>query len=108
MAKHFGMRFVDSDMLSEMKAIGRQRQWDGGILATHVIHPDSLPLLEPKTGDAVIVNQGMHDFLCVVAKLSDTRTFRHELTRDQIRLRDIKSIIQRDGKPFHFPESEAA
>lgn len=74
----------------------------------YYLHPDSLPLLEPKIGDFAVVNEGNHDYLCVIAKFTENGRFRDGLTWDEIPLAAIKRIIQRDGKPFHAPESEAA
>ena len=55
------------------------------------IHPDSLPLLEPRVGDIVM------DFRPALIVREDHLIFHKE-----------SPILQRDGKPFHWPESEAA
>lgn len=61
-----------------------------------IIHPDSLHLLEPKVGD--LVEEALDGKVC------NGHSF--DYFSDPHRI--IERIIQRDGKPFFWPESEEA
>jgi hypothetical protein len=104
---------------------GSGQYFDGGIY----LHPDSVPLLLPRDGDMVVVHPNLPD-----AKPDDP--YRHKLKRlgwisfdsehhnpeegvyfvgdgpetwaGLIRAREFIQIIQRNGIPFHQPQSEQA
>ena len=60
------------------------------------IHPDSLHLLEPQDGDVIDCRQGANNTGCgfqdYLSGINEPRG----------------KIIQRNGKPFHWPEKEDA
>src|SRR4051794_33026174 len=61
------------------------------------VHPDSLPLLEPIDGDAIHRTNGYHQMV----------GFNIGIPKAAIQIAAGGVIIQREGKPFHWPESEA-
>lgn len=111
MAKHFGMRFVsafsgkefDGSVIvanagSPIEAIREQQ--------TYVIHPDSLHLLEPKVGD-MVSHLGLRAWRI---DSIDGAAYHHPAVGsekiDRFTLKsDSPTIIQRDGKPFFWPEA---
>jgi hypothetical protein len=63
------------------------------------IDSGSLPLLEPKVGD--VLQEDERPFIL--------HLIGHEIERLAFKDREgERRIIQRDGKPFHWPQSEAA
>lgn len=87
MAKHFGMRFF-CDKFEPFEYEGTDDiLQDMGEDDKACIHPDSLHLLEPMVGDLVF-NGGRGYYI-----KQGTCLLRHK-------------VIQRDGKPFFWPESE--
>ena len=97
MAKHFGMKignFMGDNVFGsvEVKAvIDIYADWK------FHIHPDSLPLLEPQVGDIIFIAGAGGD--------SDIAV---EFSDPHLDPANDKQIIQRDGKPFMWPESEVA
>jgi hypothetical protein len=67
----------------------------------HYIHPDSLPLLEPRVGDLIYITESK---IGTLARLHDGNL--KLFTGDWLMKPDHVSIIRRDGKPFFWPESE--
>lgn len=90
MAKHFGMRFHNANNGAEITEQAVMRHAATGNECRIHIRPDSLHLLEPLIGDRMqykdhapyVFNGGQN-----IGGILDP-------------------IIQRDGKPFHFPERE--
>ena len=82
------------------------------------VHPDSLPLLTPRVGDLVTNTfRGNHGRECsgVVESMANggasaviTTCERHNGKRHFFESVSQLIVLQRDGKPFHWPESEAA
>lgn len=107
MTKHFGMRFqvVCGETMFTVVS-GREQVFqsaDGRLY----IHLHSLRLLEPQAGDVVQNPDEEVARVCLDAKpvvmpgwvkLSEAKEF----------VGTAATIIQRDGKAFHWPESEAA
>lgn len=96
MAKHFGMRFSGWDaeyVLSDFFCLD-----DGYEISerecSYYIHPDSLHLLEPKDGDLLEWDYGAgvvgYKGGCGEGQFGDR----------------VRSIIQRNGIPFMWPETE--
>jgi hypothetical protein len=117
MAKHFGMRFTEPDGEEvSLKFPGEgvsywQRSYDNGYEnycgERFYIHPDSLPLLLPRPGD-ILIRAGieehvtMHNLFLFVHRAPDTEhLFKGFLQKGGM-------IIQRNGLPFHWPQSEQA
>jgi hypothetical protein len=109
MAKHFGMRFkclkdvidgLDGDrallVLPQFVTDCRKSQ-------RLFIHPDSLHLLEPQVGDLL---RGDEHTIPTIRYVDEPDTETMGAAASLMR-RGFK-IIQRNGKPFHWPESEAA
>ncbi len=104
MAKNFGMNFWDADTGITVS------RYDGGLYDECLfnIHPDSLHLLEPQEDDLgigvddgagriyVVFNRGRWEWVNSTTYQSAPKQFK------------LERIIQRDGKPFHWPKSEAA
>ena len=103
MAKHFGMRFKLwkwDDLSFQFIQTGR-----GGIPESTKleIHPASLPLLEPRVGDLIYISESK------IGTLTRQNGDHLKLfTGDWLIKPDRVYIIRRDGKPFHWPESEEA
>ena len=101
MAKHFGMRFLHlkwNELDFQFLPIRKDADPDTSNL---YIHPDSLPLLEPALGDLAL-HAVPHDDLGAVLEYG---LYVHKEAQAHLK---IVQIIQRDSKPFHWPESEAA
>jgi hypothetical protein len=100
MMKHFGMRFVNHNNGIEITLENVLRHaLTGNICGIH-IHPDSLYLLEPQSGDIVnyLYAGGSHL----------TGGFGVEyLSHDGV-LEEDEKVILRNGVPFHWPHSEDA
>lgn len=130
MAKHFGMKFVfqgvcaadsftaQNGYMAEVTI--REMQQTGGmgdspayiridfgdweIPKKHYIHPDSLHLLRPK----------LWDIIAYPSKADKNKEFRlcHQLTNSAVvdaaeyTWHSTTQIIQRNGTPFFWPESE--
>lgn len=133
MAKHFSMKlelrytpeeiaeyepgteayFFENAMIDD----GIAEMWEDVIAAgcrRIYIHTDSLPLLKPKRWD-VMTDRGKNSVGFVMTSLPDltviqssTENAEQVLTRVEIYPAGFDSwrIIQRDGKPFFWPESE--
>lgn len=112
MAKHFGMRFKEYGDSYAIEAITWDvRQQEPS--KKYIIHPDSLPLLEPMASD-LIVDLTMPWFGAqYVYSDDDADGVRGRESLSNI-LRVVRehpgtlamtmAIIQRDGKPFHWPK----
>ena len=106
MAKHFGMKlFVPEDDFEQEELLTTAacvfmafEKWDEERV---FIHPDSLPLLEPKLHDCIMqkCNDGEPYRDCCVFVLEE-RDLPWEMEEES-------RIIQRDGKHFFWPEKEA-
>ncbi|WP_435008059.1 hypothetical protein P12x_005328 [Tundrisphaera lichenicola] len=115
MAKHFGMKLlVDKDDEGGLVDAGARFidcddtfrelwQHDFSYLGKLYVHPDSVGLLEPHVGD-----------LCRMQWLDGSISVREWEASDDLTdaalERDVRvkpEIIQRNGKPFHWPEVEA-
>jgi hypothetical protein len=103
MAKHFGMKFNEGLPTVEFSSdpVGRNMT---AVLVTvddlfprfHV-HPDSLHLLKPRVGDST--SDGTVDENMGELQVHHIYEYYSEIDGDT-------RIIQRDGKPFHWPEVE--
>ena len=107
MAKHFGMRFADISgvelnwdaefacfFLPGLSA--KEQEWEGN----HYVHPDSLPLLGPQPGDLARLRWLDGSVSCREWEAADALP-EAALDRD-VRIRP--TVVQRDGKAFHWPE----
>ena len=114
MAKHFGMRFGFYDERSdfreyEVPITGEDDFWraDRG---RFYIHHHSLPLLEPRPGDFGMDCVGNPSEGVIPCRYVHSRGVPQWIAYTQHNwgqpTGEVK-IIQRDGKPFHFPEREA-
>jgi hypothetical protein len=109
MAKHFGMKLVclhrneddgvDADHVGTPypfeHAILDAEMWEDAIRGTCrniYVHPDSLPLLEPQIGD-LITGRNRKVFMFHEGATTPTENAR---------------VAERNGIPFHSPESEDA
>lgn len=95
MAKHFGMEFT-------APVTGRIEPSDVGtaMFARGYVHPESLHLLEPRKGDLV---EGCDPF----GPHHQSGIFQIEVSHlARLDLTEANRILQRDGRPFHWPESE--
>ena len=112
MAKHFGMKFgIEHQGVIAWDCIGRiDGPWGPLTEQEHIldtisqhsvlhVHPDSLHLLEPKAGDV---------FRGVDASCDNVEYRIFQVGHDTgIRLEAWFRIIQRDDKPFMWPDQEA-
>lgn len=90
MAKHFGMRFYcDTFEPFEYEGANDILQ-DMGEDEKACVHPDSLHLLEPQVGDLM---RGSNN----TAAMYFT---------GEVEPKPTAHIVQRNGKPFHWPERE--
>jgi hypothetical protein len=71
----------------------------------YYLHPDSVPLLKPKPGDLVKV-MGEVGYVPTGKGFADL--YAQRLAEANCQPHATGRIIQRDGKPFFWPESEAA
>jgi hypothetical protein len=112
MAKHFGMEFENTSEWDgefdlgffEVSPYGDEISSgiDVGIKDKYFIHPDSLHLLDPKAGDLVDGIRIGTVFEVNGNELSvDVHGGDWEMDADRV------TILQRDGKPFFWPEVEA-
>ena len=98
LGKELGYNFVDNyRFLDENKNTVCWKSSEGKIY----IEPSSLHLLEPQSGDLVSINGGE----------SANVIMHEELFRDRLKLMEPQfskplTIIQRNGKPFFWPEAE--
>lgn len=125
MAKHFGMRFEDTCEGKEQGRIGynagRYIFAECDDLFDHAenrlinlyLHPDSLPLLVPKVGD--VIQRFEEEFIYYgLQTVVDDATAHKYCYESSAHINSFKSdqtgfrIIQRNGKPFHWPECEEA
>lgn len=119
MAKHFGMKFnhPESDKFAPIgtsdavDAFINGQQEDGRFM----VHPDSLHLLEPQKDDLLHIVRGFCSHFKVVADVAKANRKNvsgvwaggeHWDITTKEPLHDWE-IIQRNGKAFHWPESEA-
>jgi hypothetical protein len=108
MAKHFGMRFISWDSGKEYEEFMPIYNAGSPIEKIredqrYVVHPDSLPLLEPMVGDLIYITESK------IGTLTRQNGDHLKLfTGDWLIKPDHVSIIRRDGKPFFWPESEEA
>ena len=135
MAKHFGMKLYcrhDDAELAEYELPEDQREYpfghavidDGctaetwGVIVEEnlgrraYIHRDSLLLLEPQAGDLVLFDAYLGDTRltdCVGAGLVHRNDIGLFVERPKFRWLNESEclVIQRNGIPFHWPESEA-
>ncbi len=135
MVKHFGMKLTRTHCHRGDGAFGESMQpiplW---VLARDVenqvseavryyVHPDSLHLLQPKPGDKVSYSFGVGQYAGeawdevkgIIAPNDEGYPYTgngepYVLVDgcDEFPLSRLKAIFQRDGKPFMWPESEAA
>lgn len=109
MAKRFGMRFGFYDQRGdfreyEVPITGDDDEWRSDRGRFYIV-ADSLSLLEPRPGD-VLMRDGVqehitaHNLFLFVHRAPDTEWLFEGFARNGGR------IIQRDGKPFHWPEEE--
>jgi len=109
MAKHFGMQFIFGDLKYPELAILRRVQRREEM--TVYIHPDSEYLLQPQDGDIVIECYG--DLtkgypLQIIGKCVGISEYACRFGDETIYEKgDDFKIIQRNGKPFFWPEVEA-
>lgn len=107
MAEYHGMRFVSwhsgkeyditviqSNIGSPIEAIRKSQKY--------VIHPDSLYLLEPQTGDLID-----DDGLFGVMEDNGEVKVQGDAVAVSVTLYRAPRIIQRKGLAFHWPETEA-
>lgn len=97
MAKHFGMEFTVTH--NGPGCLGKHPLGETPILEHRppfYIHPDSLPLLGPQVGDLAILPAD-HEHSDATRIMEDNIRWVAEVGA---------KIIQRDGKAFHWPESE--
>lgn len=118
MAKHFGMLFGHDtakygivwfdnadDCLMEASRDAMEKysfKW--------FVSPDSLHLLEPKAGDYCVIDNERIERCQAIASEQEIGGLKRSviLLDGSYRLRhEVKRIIQRDGKPFFWPEVEA-
>ena len=92
MTKHFRMKLVAGDFCLQPESVPAfLRKLGDGFTADRIFaHPESLPLLEPKVGDVV-----EDDSRSKVRRLTAAH-FPYQAT--------LRQILQRNGKPFHWPE----
>lgn len=128
MAKHFGMRFQQfmldrteeaNEVLSELTECDILDDVFESHPSNYYIHPDSLHLLEPKAGDTLRVgdagciarycgaDQANHFIQIITPGSSSNANWTDQVYGLRVNGTDI-IVIQRDGKPLMWPESEAA
>lgn len=102
MAKHFGMFFEDDvvDWRAPCAVWGQRILFDDK--RKRYIHSDSLPLLEPQTGD--LVCGGKHRSVYSVG-VSDIST-QYCITVEDARALEDLEILRRNGRAFHWPKRE--
>ena len=114
MERHFGMRLVDEEGIERMA-------WTLAHATQCLLfaHPDSLALLEPQVGDLVTNtheprNAEHRPCSGKVVGFINRRTSayvdvgeRHNGKREFCEDADALRVLQRAGKPFHWPEREA-
>jgi hypothetical protein len=111
MQKKFGMRFVRDFLAPDNSGDTKEIGFDGPVTCIfegqkYYIHPDSLPLLEPCEGDLV----EHYDFSGCYKDpyFFKTETFKNfGIDVTEYFRNNSGKIIQRDGKPFFWPECEA-
>lgn len=106
MAKHFGMQIFTwgFDAIDDVNAIARDTVFipDAPL---YQIHPKSLHLLVPQLGDLVTYKLGVVG--CVGIPYTDGPVgVWWAGSTGQDPLNGSERIIQRDGIPFHWPESD--
>jgi hypothetical protein len=101
MAKHFGIRLCSeigfdldaSSICADM--LERGNEW-ADWKEKYYVHHDSLPLWEPKVGDLAFVHEfrgdGVRLYTQALGEFASEKNY---------------PIIQRDGRPFLWPTSEA-
>lgn len=120
MAREFGVKFEES--ISFLTAQGWQDQlrdlhpeklMDDDFapsLGRYYIHPDSLPIFEPMVGDLVTAKNDFVQYVAFVEKEGLAKCNYHQpmviLKQDGQCPFKVTSIIQREGKPFFWPEVE--
>lgn len=123
MAKYFGMKMLyerDGQSLSNplpLWQFARRIEFGDG-KEIYVVHPDSLPLLDPQVGDIVMVNA---DGIIIPERVSfwhddgdesypytgnGQRVYLLESMRPSWFYAEQMTIIHRDGKAFHWPMKE--
>lgn len=115
MAKHFGMELTRTHCHRADGAFGESMRpvplW---ILARDVenqvseavryyLHPDSLPLLEPRAGDLVLACTDSPAVLTFVETLSYVVFGDRPPGGDRVVA--VREVVRRDGKPFHWPQA---
>jgi hypothetical protein len=124
MAKHFGMRFTACWL-----GPGPQREYEcmpddwhfevhDNRTGRYYIHPDSLSLLEPRKGDLVSLPYGEYGIIesleengkVACGTIHGIAIMNRYMPLKAYSARGLvpahESIIQRDGKPFFWPERE--
>lgn len=105
MAKHFGMAFSDSSFTGT-----RSLDLEGLYMenAPFYIHHDSLHLLEPKAGDLIrIGDPGIDPDICAATVFDSGEYLYVNDMGESYKITPQQTIIQRDGKPFFWPEMGA-
>ncbi|MBP3958377.1 hypothetical protein J8F10_24270 [Gemmata sp. G18] len=112
MAKHIGMRFGFFDERSDFREyevpITGEDDWWRSDRGRFYVHPDSLHLLEPRIGD-LLVETGRLPIARIVDSDVDYISFGHNIAMlfaTEMLRKGRARIIQRDGKPFFWPELE--
>lgn len=98
-------KFTAGDLLAGLDAMARGERF------TYHVHQDSLPLLEPIPGD--LIHNGCCSNYYIVCDEYDpnwnaSNEVDHAHAREWFSGKHHGRIIQRDGKPFFWPESEPA
>jgi hypothetical protein len=104
MAKHFGMRFY-CDALEPFEYEGAndllQEMGEG---EKAYIHSDSLHLLEPKDGDFIEIKDSDYQRGSFITSVQHSHSNALGLPADHAYRKKDYRVIQRDGKPFFWPE----
>ncbi len=111
MAKHFGMRlqnaarfdleyhhpfgFTADDAMTNI----------GDVLDRLYLHPDSVPLLSPRPGDVFTDGLGKP---CRCAGVRNDRVMSEGVEGVEYEWVENVRVIERDGKPFFWPDGEPA
>jgi hypothetical protein len=120
MAEQYGMRFaswcnIKNDWRKDTK--GKLNEWDLNVIQCNIgspiesikrgllyyTHPESMDILKPQVGDMVRGRINPNRAITVTSRPGHSRGKVHINTLAE----RVNHIIQRDGKPFHWPEVEA-
>ena len=115
MAREFGFKYIDRYTCDETgKCLNYTVDWkvfqEGDDLtspiAKYELHPDSLPLLEPKGGDIVMAYSNSSKSFRPMAVGNPPDEFGCTVYHAVCELNNGLKIIQRDNKAFFMPECE--